>query len=1515
MSTANTTAGPSADTESMRSSSPDREQLDDSKKKKKKGSVFGGLFKRKQKPRKDAPEGKEEQSVPASPPVAVGGSGGKAGDKVSEKSRRRRSSAEADLRSADAKATGNAGASSGSSKPGSPSSRVHDGKRHSPIPDDKKERKSRRPKPRSSDTFDGRKGGQDGTDDKDGKSSRKHRRSPSPSNKSQADGKGSSGAGAAPADDKVDPKDPDFLAFSLFDEDLSGEIDVGELGKLVETAGATVSQSKLDELMETYDIDANGRLSLPEFKKLMSALRLGSETLDSGDKKHKHSQEKHGHDQHGHEKQGHEHKRKRKKSKDHHKRRHKHSGDSAQRPPDKASGGDKAEAAEASGAGTADADAADASGQGDRAAAGTAANARHFEAQKDAVSTADASGANSAPADAATAVDATPNVAADGAGTTAAGAATKSSGEAQALQDWIKENRLAKYKEELSSCGKPLDELAMMEQTELVELLKSVGVSSPGGRHRILTALGKRQQKLKAEQSKVAKMADLVATIGKGSEGAKKAGLQSVAAEKEPGVAAVENTLAVSPPTADGAVASTTPSHAAPAGAPVDNKDAAEADPGTSTTVDDAADGAANDTPPKMRARRKKSKVAAEADPASPEAAPAALPTQEVVSPVEAKKRPTRKKTKKSAATVAAAQDGSSGQNGFPVPPALKRRSVRVFKAFDVLSAADGKQRKKSLAAVDHFELMKQLEKTEFDDLDDGETQLLPAAQRTAFSSADEGRFSLAGHLARKEHAKRDKQATSSTDAVDIDDLPNYALKFYMTCLMGVLMGDTFDTRARNYIENQREARKITDAQHTTVLGQLGWTVAQYEAGCKGDGPDMALSSDDDAAAANAPAPRVAGDEYASLSTWLQEHKLAKHFSVIRDSEMSLEGLLDMDEDELKGFLVEIEIPAGARKRIIMAAKHTAHAKKGETALFEWLSENNLTKYQDAIKKTEITLDELIEMEATDLKDFLVEAGLPVGIRQRFIKAVKNTAVKRESSAPSGGALQALDDLAAGATTRGIFLCYAADDPTGKFPEKVGLFLHEKGGIEDYGLQIVEPDSGKTICFWTWPMLISAQHKLQSDDPDDMELLHVDVKDMGMFSFEANSCLDFHRQLQGRLELHPHASASAPTPARGSGSPQRQQRAPAPFKDLGVYNVTLGDGPLGLSIEQNKVGPDISAIIDGVSGASVKTGKMDVGHMLVAINGSCMTDFSFLEVLAELKQAERPIDLTFVTPPSKANPDLFDCETVEDPTTGMPDRVKLLIRGDHGLQIICATTTQTVAYFPWSMMPACHSELLSLDTNIGTIVFEAPRTQGFADQVQARIHDAMGARRLSRAAMRDGDSHLGGQAIIEVQLGEGPLGLSLEPNPFGPDQSAVVEELLPGGQAAMTGEIETGQYLLAINSVTTLSGKYQQTMANLRNAERPLLLKLINPIGRHELDEVHAANGKTVAFFIWRQIKQWKPDVGNDEESMEVFMLVIAGMGIFSFELNDAFTFADQLQIAMQDAAERNRHDDAMYDD
>ena len=73
---------------------------------------------------------------------------------------------------------------------------------------------------------------------------------------------------------------------------------------------------------------------------------------------------------------------------------------------------------------------------------------------------------------------------------------------------------------------------------------------------------------------------------------------------------------------------------------------------------------------------------------------------------------------------------------------------------------------------------------------------------------------------------------------------------------------------------------------------------------------------------------------------------------------------------ELKEFLIEIELPAGARKRLMLAIKHSAGAQKDEQAMDEWLGENNFVKYKEVLRENEVTLDSMIDMEADELKSF-----------------------------------------------------------------------------------------------------------------------------------------------------------------------------------------------------------------------------------------------------------------------------------------------------------------------------------------------------------------------------------------------------------------------------------------------------------------------------------------------------------------------------------------------------------------
>ena len=60
---------------------------------------------------------------------------------------------------------------------------------------------------------------------------------------------------------------------------------------------------------------------------------------------------------------------------------------------------------------------------------------------------------------------------------------------------------------------------------------------------------------------------------------------------------------------------------------------------------------------------------------------------------------------------------------------------------------------------------------------------------------------------------------------------------------------------------------------------------------------------------------------------------------------------------------------------------------------------------------------------------------------------------------------------------------------------------------------------------------------------------------------------------------------------------------------------------------------------DGVSGASLKTGKMAVGHMLVSVNGASMTDFCFVEVLEAHRLAG---DIDYILKVRVANARAYD---------------------------------------------------------------------------------------------------------------------------------------------------------------------------------------------------------------------------------------------------------------------------------
>jgi Ca2+-binding EF-hand superfamily protein len=59
-------------------------------------------------------------------------------------------------------------------------------------------------------------------------------------------------------------------AFSIFDEDRSGDIDKKEFKNLINTLGWGISDSKISELMKEVDKDGSGTIDFEEFAKMMN---------------------------------------------------------------------------------------------------------------------------------------------------------------------------------------------------------------------------------------------------------------------------------------------------------------------------------------------------------------------------------------------------------------------------------------------------------------------------------------------------------------------------------------------------------------------------------------------------------------------------------------------------------------------------------------------------------------------------------------------------------------------------------------------------------------------------------------------------------------------------------------------------------------------------------------------------------------------------------------------------------------------------------------------------------------------------------------------------------------------------------------------------------------------------------------------------------------------------------------------------------------------------------------------
>lgn len=58
--------------------------------------------------------------------------------------------------------------------------------------------------------------------------------------------------------------------FDQFDADGSGHIDSSEIKKICEQLGVEVSQSDIDELIQSADDNGDGKISFAEFKKAVT---------------------------------------------------------------------------------------------------------------------------------------------------------------------------------------------------------------------------------------------------------------------------------------------------------------------------------------------------------------------------------------------------------------------------------------------------------------------------------------------------------------------------------------------------------------------------------------------------------------------------------------------------------------------------------------------------------------------------------------------------------------------------------------------------------------------------------------------------------------------------------------------------------------------------------------------------------------------------------------------------------------------------------------------------------------------------------------------------------------------------------------------------------------------------------------------------------------------------------------------------------------------------------------------
>ena len=55
-------------------------------------------------------------------------------------------------------------------------------------------------------------------------------------------------------------------------------------------------------------------------------------------------------------------------------------------------------------------------------------------------------------------------------------------------------------------------------------------------------------------------------------------------------------------------------------------------------------------------------------------------------------------------------------------------------------------------------------------------------------------------------------------------------------------------------------------------------------------------------------------------------------------------------------------------------------------------------------------------------------------------------------------------------------------------------------------------------------------------------------------------------------------------------------------KSAEIVDATLGTGPLGITLQKNSCGPDISAVVQEVNGAAAATGKIKAGQFIQIVD-------------------------------------------------------------------------------------------------------------------------------------------------------------------------------------------------------------------------------------------------------------------------------------------------------------------------